>query len=88
MDGRTEGGGALERERAEQMENLCDGGRPPGGYDFKLMKGAELNQHITHEMRDESQRDTRERGAKRLTRTQHSWALNCVSCTRSGVLGK
>lgn len=88
MDGRTDGGGALEREMAEQMEHLCDGGRPPGGYDFKLMKGAELNQHVTHEMRDKSQRDTKERGATTLTRRQHSWALDCVSCTCSGVLGK
>ncbi len=36
------------------------GGRPPGGHGFKLMKGAELNQHITHLMQDESLRDTRE----------------------------
>lgn len=66
MDGRTDGGGALERETAEQMEHLSDGGRPPGGDDFKLMKGAELNQHITREIQDESQRDTRK------TRRQHS----------------
>lgn len=42
------------------------GGRPPGGHDFKLMKGAELNQHRTHLMQDESHRDTRERGATTL----------------------